>query len=100
MTRTSGRPGAASIVDRSGRLVGFFTDGDLRRMLETCDFAAATAIATFMARAPKCATADQLVAEAARIMREHKIDQLPGVDSAHIPVGFLDIQDVLSTRLV
>ena len=34
MTRTPGRPGAASVVDEDGVLVGFFTDGDLRRMIE------------------------------------------------------------------
>jgi arabinose-5-phosphate isomerase len=31
MTNTPGRPGAATVVDRNGRLVGIFTDGDLRR---------------------------------------------------------------------
>src|SRR5438067_8872617 len=34
MTRTEGRPGAASVVDSSGRLVGIFTDGDLRRLVQ------------------------------------------------------------------
>ena len=100
MTRTAGRPGAASIVDGTGKLVGFFTDGDLRRMLETEDFVGGAPISACMARSPKSVTADQLLAEAARVMREHKIDQLPVVDEAQTPVGFLDIQDVLSTRPV
>ena len=34
MTRTRGRPGATSIIDQGGKLVGFFTDGDLRRLIE------------------------------------------------------------------
>ncbi len=34
MTNTPGRPGATNIVDRQGRLVGIFTDGDLRRLVE------------------------------------------------------------------
>ena len=34
MTRTPGRPGATSIVDRQGKLLGFFTDGDVRRLME------------------------------------------------------------------
>src|SRR5260370_62725 len=33
MTRTEGRPGAASVVDAAGKLVGIFTDGDLRRLV-------------------------------------------------------------------
>lgn len=100
MTRTAGRPGAASIVDANGMLVGFFTDGDLRRLLENHDFKGESAIKDIMIRAPKSVTADQLVAEADRLMREHKIDQLPVVDARNIPVGFIDIQDVLSTRVV
>ena len=34
MTNTPGRPGATNVVDRQGRLVGIFTDGDLRRLAE------------------------------------------------------------------
>src|SRR5205823_807096 len=34
MTRTEGRPGAASVVDAHGKLVGIFTDGDLRRLVQ------------------------------------------------------------------
>ena len=34
MTRTPGRPGAATVVDGRGRLIGVFTDGDLRRLVE------------------------------------------------------------------
>src|SRR6184192_4935467 len=34
MTRTEGRPGAASVIDASGKLVGIFTDGDLRRLVQ------------------------------------------------------------------
>src|SRR5262249_15959860 len=34
MTRTEGRPGAASVVDAQGKLIGIFTDGDLRRLVQ------------------------------------------------------------------
>ncbi|CAN0504356.1 unnamed protein product, partial [Discosporangium mesarthrocarpum] len=34
MTRTPGRPGATSVVDKHNKLIGFFTDGDLRRLIE------------------------------------------------------------------
>ncbi|MBC7792603.1 MAG: KpsF/GutQ family sugar-phosphate isomerase [Clostridia bacterium] len=100
MTRTAGRPGAASIVNAEGALIGFFTDGDLRRLLENHDFRGESSIADIMVRAPKSVAADQLVVVAARVMREFKIDQLPVVDAENVPVGFIDIQDVLSTRVV
>jgi arabinose-5-phosphate isomerase len=47
---------------------------------------------------PKRVHTDQLVAEAARLMRDHHIDQLPVVDSRGAPVGLIDVQDLLSTR--
>ena len=37
MTQTPGRPGATSVVDSKGKLIGFFTDGDLRRLIEKGD---------------------------------------------------------------
>lgn len=99
MTETPGRPGAASIVDADGVLIGFFTDGDLRRLLERAEFAVDAPIERVMHRNPKRAHPDQLVVEAAQILRTYQIDQLPVVDSAGFPVGLLDVQDVLTTRL-
>ncbi len=99
MTTTKGRPGATSIVNRRGKLVGFFTDGDLRRQLERPDFSMRRRARDVMHRQPKCVFPDQLVAEATRILREFKIDQLPVVDRAGKPVGLLDVQDVLATRV-
>jgi arabinose-5-phosphate isomerase len=99
MTKTKGRPGATSIVDGRGRLVGFFTDGDLRRLLENPGFTMSVTARDVMHPRPKAVRPDQLVVEAARILREHKIDQLPVVDERGRPVGFLDVQDILSTRI-
>lgn len=100
MTETSGRPGAVSIVDATGRLVGFFTDGDLRRLLESKTADLEQPIHAVMHPDPKRIVADQLVAEAARVMREHRIDQVPVVDAAGQVVGLLDVQDLLVTRLM
>ena len=100
MSQTKGRPGCASIVDARGRLVGFFTDGDIRRQLSDPDFSLDTPIARVMMKAPKTVRAEQLVAEATRILREHQIDQVPVLDAEGRPVGLLDVQDLLTTRLV
>ncbi|MEM6730828.1 MAG: KpsF/GutQ family sugar-phosphate isomerase [Myxococcota bacterium] len=99
MTSTPGRPGAATVVDGDGRVAGFFTDGDLRRLLEKKNFDVETSVATVMHRNPKSVSPEQLVVEAAALMREHKIDQLPVIDSDGRPVGFLDVQDLLSARI-
>lgn len=98
MTRTPGRPGAATVVDRRGRLVGIFTDGDLRRLAERDTLALGARISTVMAARPTCIGPEALVLEAAALMREKQIDQLPVVDAKGRAVGLLDVQDVLAAR--
>jgi arabinose-5-phosphate isomerase len=100
MTRTKGRPGAALVVDAEGRLVGIFTDGDLRRLHQDDDGTRLDQpVDEFMGRAPKRVRPDALVEEAERILRQHQIDQIAVVDDDGRPVGLLDVQDLLHTRL-
>lgn len=100
MTNTPGRPGAANVVDRSGRLVGIFTDGDLRRVLERGLKDLSTPVREVMGRHPRCVLPEELVLTAAARMREASVDQLPVVDAEGKPVGLLDVQDLLAARLV
>jgi arabinose-5-phosphate isomerase len=100
MGSTPGRPGAALITGRGGVLVGIFTDGDLRRLLgELGEIRGNEAVDGHMGTHPKCVRPDQLVEEAERILREHKIDQIAVIDDDRRPVGLLDVQDLLGTRL-
>ena len=91
-----GSPGAVSVVDDEGVLVGFFTDGNFRRLMHK-DGADALErpMSEVMTRQPITVTADTLTAEAHRILREKRIDQVPVVDEAGKPVGLLDVQDWL-----
>jgi arabinose-5-phosphate isomerase len=99
MSRTRGRPGAALIVDDDEVLQGIFTDGDLRRLLESGETdRLQSSVDDFMGRSPKTIGPDALVDEAERIMRENKIDQIAVVDEAGRAVGLLDVQDLLDTR--
>ncbi len=100
MTQTPGRPGAALVVDEAGVLVGIFTDGDLRRLLQEGRREILDApVSAVMGRDPKSVQAEQLVEEAKRIMQESKVDQVPVVDEAGHAVGLLDVQDLLEIRL-
>ena len=92
---TKARAGCASIVDARGRLVGIFTDGDLRRHLQSGDHLALRFVRDVMTRHPKTIGAESLAAEALRVLREHKIDELVVVDGQRRPVGLLDVQDLL-----
>jgi len=98
MTNTSGRPGAACVVDKHGKLVGIFTDGDLRRMVERGQTNFEVEVKSVMCRQPRCVQPDELALTAAARMREAKVDQLPVVDGAGRAVGLLDIQDLLAAR--
>ncbi len=98
MTRTPGRPGAASVVGSRGRLVGIFTDGDLRRLVEGGHIDFSVPVGEVCGRQPKTVRPDQLVREAAQILKLAQVDQLPVVDREGRPVGLLDIQDVLAER--
>ncbi len=100
MTNTPGRPGATNVVDRAHRLVGIFTDGDLRRLAEQGRFDLRAKVSTVMAKRPRCIGPDELVLSAAALMREAKVDQLPVVDARGRSVGLIDVQDLLAARLV
>jgi arabinose-5-phosphate isomerase len=100
MTNTPGRPGAASVVDRNGRLVGIFTDGDLRREVERGRKNFDVPVREVMGSRPRVVSPDELVLSAAAKMRESKVDQLQVVDAEGRAVGLLDVQDLLAARLV
>ena len=100
MTRTEGRPGAASVVDRQGRLAGIFTDGDLRRMVQNGDTDFTRPVSSVMGKSPRTVAADDLATNAAEVMREGQFDQLPVVDASGRPIGLLDVQDLLAARLL
>jgi arabinose-5-phosphate isomerase len=100
MTNTPGRPGAANVVDDSGRLVGIFTDGDLRRLVERGMPDFETPVGELMITEPRSVGPEELVLTAAAVMRESGVDQLPVVDAEGVPVGLLDVQDLLAAPLV
>lgn len=98
MTKT--RLGATSVVDNSGKLVGFFTDGDLRRRLQKDEKILNKKIHTIMTRNPKTITHDILAIEAAKMMQEKKFDNIPVVDGKGYPIGIVDERDLLSEGIL
>lgn len=97
---TKARAGAASVVDKYGKLVGIFTDGDLRRHLDSQVHILELKIKDVMTKNPVTVRKEQLAAEALRILQEKKIDEVPVVDKNHRPIGMLDVQDLLKAGLV
>jgi len=95
------RLGMTAVVDDDGRLLGLYTDGDLRRSLDDAAVdLRVTRIDQVMTRTPKSIGSDALAVEAARMMEAHKINALLVVDDALRVVGALNIHDLLRARVV
>jgi arabinose-5-phosphate isomerase len=97
---TSTAIGAAIIVDKKGKLKGFFTDGDLRRKLQKDKNILEKKISEVMTKNPKTLYADMMASEAGLILKKYKIDNIPVVDKNNKPVGILDEGDILSEGLL
>ncbi|HEX6612588.1 MAG TPA: KpsF/GutQ family sugar-phosphate isomerase [Rhodanobacteraceae bacterium] len=93
--------GMTAIVDAEHRLLGVFTDGDLRRALDDdgVDMRGAP-VSELMTRTPKTIGPDKLAAEAAQLMDAHKIHALIVVDADDRVVGALNIHDLMRARVV
>jgi len=95
------RLGMTAVVDDAGRLLGLYTDGDLRRTLDDAAVdLRTTRIDAVMTRTPKTIDAGALAVEAAQLMETHKIAGLLVVDGERRVVGALNIHDLLRARVV
>lgn len=94
------RLGMTAVVDADQRLVGLFTDGDLRRALDSDLDVRSARIVDVMTRTPRTIGADQLAVEAARVMETQQINGLIVVDGDGRAVGALNIHDLLRARVV
>jgi len=95
------RHGAVMVVDEDGRLAGIITDADLRRL------ATKKGPRVFELKAGDVMTADckkiradALAAEATAIFHKYRIDELPVVDADNRPVGLVDVQDIITIKIV
>jgi arabinose-5-phosphate isomerase len=100
LAMTGARSGCVAVVDGDRRLLGIFTDGDLRRhLIETPDLTEAI-IDTVMTRQPITLRADQLAVDILRIYEAKNIDDLMVVDEVGRVVGAVDIQDLPKLKIL
>jgi arabinose-5-phosphate isomerase len=96
LRRPGRRTGAILLVDEDGRLSGIFTDSDLARLFEARrDEAFDQPISQVMTSSPRTVPSGSMLADAVAILAELKISELPVVDPAGMPVGLLDVTDVV-----
>ena len=92
--------GSAAIIDVEGRPTGVFTDGDLRRLVETGADLRALSAADVMHHRPRTIRADALGVEAAEMMETHRINSLLVVDAGGILTGALGINDLMRAKVI
>jgi len=92
--------GMTTIVDPDRRVLGIFTDGDLRRALDRQIDVHATHMGAVMTADCKVAQARMLAVEAVHLMETHRITSLPVVDDERRLVGALNVHDLLRARVM
>lgn len=95
------RSGAVLIVDSEGHLAGIFTDADFRRaVLKFGSGMLAEPIGSFMTEDPRYLDATCRVRDAVQMVRQWRIDEIPVVDAEGQPLGMIDVQDLISLRVI
>lgn len=97
---TAKRLGVTAVVDRSGRLVGVITDGDLRRLHLREGSVSDLRAGDVATRDPKLIRADDLAAKALEVMETFAITSLIIVDGDHRPSGIIHMHDILRAKIV
>jgi arabinose-5-phosphate isomerase len=94
------RLGMTAVVDAADRLVGIFTDGDLRRSLEQLIDLRQVRVGDVMTRNPQTIRMEQLAAHAVHVMQAKKINGLLVIDAAGKLVGAFNMQDLMRAGVV
>ncbi len=89
-----------AVVDDAERAVGIFTDGDLRRLIESGKNLAALTMADIMHKNPRSIGPNQLAVDAVGVMEQHRINQLLVSDADGILVGALHIHDLTQAKVI
>ena len=94
------RMGMTAVVDAQHRLVGIFTDGDLRRSLEQGADMRQARVSDVMTRNPRSIRPQALAVEAAQLMEQFKTTQLPVVDEHGLLTGALNVHDLFRAKVI
>lgn len=92
--------GMTGIVDGSEKLIGIFTDGDLRRVLDDQIDVHQTQIQHIMTKNSITAKPTMLAAEVLKIMQQHKINSLFVTDENGRPIGAINMQILLQAGII
>jgi arabinose-5-phosphate isomerase len=92
--------GASAVVDAQGQVLGIFTDGDLRRLVETGVDLRSLQAGDVMHAGPRTVQADALAVEAVALMEQHSITSVLVVDASGKLCGALNSNDLLRAKVI
>ncbi len=92
--------GASAVVDADRRVLGIFTDGDLRRLVEKGQDLRASTAAEVMHAAPYSVRADSLAVEAVALMEKHRITSVLVLDADGRLCGALNTNDLMRAKVI
>jgi len=92
--------GATAVTDGQGNILGIFTDGDLRRLVESGQDLRAISAADVMKPNPRTISVHALAAQAAQIMEDHRITSLLVVDDQQRLCGFINTNDLMRAKVI
>jgi arabinose-5-phosphate isomerase len=97
--------GATAVTSSEGEVLGIFTDGDLRRLIETGQGETGQDIRTLTAQTimhpqPRLVPSSALAVDAASLMEQHGISSVLVVDSARRLVGVLGTHDLMRAKVI
>jgi arabinose-5-phosphate isomerase len=100
MREMSAKGGVTAIVDDARRVLGVFTDGDLRRLVEKGGDLRAVRADSVMHRRPRSIRPDALAVEAVELMEEHRITSVLVLDEAGLLLGVVHIGDLMRAKVI
>ena len=92
--------GASAVVDGARRVLGIFTDGDLRRLVEKGVDLRSSKAGDVMHANPRTVRADSLAVEAVALMEQHRITSVLVVDEAGVLCGALNTNDLMRAKVI
>jgi arabinose-5-phosphate isomerase len=92
--------GCAAVVDGDDRLLGVFTDGDLRRLIERGQDLRSLTASEVMHRTPRTVSADALAVDAADLMEEARITVVLVLDAERRLIGAIGINDLMRAKVI
>ncbi|KFB66444.1 KpsF/GutQ family sugar-phosphate isomerase [Candidatus Accumulibacter vicinus] len=92
--------GMTTVLTPDRRVIGIFTDGDLRRAFASQQDLRTLSIGDIMRREPRTIAPDRLAVEAVEMMEQHQINQLPVVDDRGVLAGALNMHDLFKAKVI